>query len=135
MKNAYTMHQDASLPKGLNCDTFEWKRYKCHKEVDATPMTRGAYNIYRGWKLPADENGADLGYLVRYKDGYLSWSPKKQLDEGYTEIVNESKPAPDVVDFLTNARESLKSINKFNPRREISLALTKVEEAMFWLDI
>lgn len=27
----------------------------------------------------------DLGYLVRYPDGYVSWSPTKAFEEGYTE--------------------------------------------------
>ena len=26
------------------------------------------------------------GYLVRYDDGYLSWSPKKAFEDGYTAI-------------------------------------------------
>lgn len=25
-------------------------------------------------------------YLVRYEDGYLSWSPKKAFEEGYTAV-------------------------------------------------
>ena len=29
-------------------------------------MTRAAYNDFRGWKLPDNENGSDVGYLVRY---------------------------------------------------------------------
>ena len=29
-------------------------------------MTRLEYNQFRGWELPADENGADEGYLVEY---------------------------------------------------------------------
>lgn len=63
------------------------------KQVTATPMTRQAYNEYRGWTLPADENGADEGYLVEYLDGgapnhpkhagYISWSPKAQFDTAY----------------------------------------------------
>ena len=63
------------------------------KQVTATPMTRLAYNEYRGWTLPADENGADDGYLVEYLDGgtpnhpghagYISWSPKAQFDAAY----------------------------------------------------
>ena len=39
------------------------------KQVLARPMTRQAYNDYRGWALPADENGADEGYLIEYVDG------------------------------------------------------------------
>lgn len=63
------------------------------KMVTAQPMTRQAYNDYRGWTLPADENGADEGYLVEYLDGgkpnhpnhvgYISWSPKAQFDAAY----------------------------------------------------
>lgn len=66
------------------------------KMVKATPMTRQDYNTYRGWELPADENGADEGYLVEYLDGgkpnhpdhhgYISWSPKEQFDGAYDSI-------------------------------------------------
>jgi hypothetical protein len=63
------------------------------KVVKASAMTRGTYNVYRGWELPADENGEDAGYLVEYTDGgapnhsahvgYISWSPKEQFDNAY----------------------------------------------------
>ena len=63
------------------------------KQVTAQPMTRQAYNDYRGWTLPADEDGTDDGYLVEYLDGgkpnhpahagYISWSPKAQFDAAY----------------------------------------------------
>lgn len=72
------------------------KRFKCHKEVYAYAMNRLDYNVYRGWELPANENGADEGYLVEYIDGgernhpdhkgYISWSPKAVFEGGYTEI-------------------------------------------------
>lgn len=39
------------------------------KRINARPMTRADYNTFRGWQLPADENGADEGYLVEYLDG------------------------------------------------------------------
>ena len=55
------------------------------KEVDAKPMTRGEYNEYRGWQIPADENPDDEGYLVKYSDSYESWSPKEAFDEAYSE--------------------------------------------------
>lgn len=32
-------------------------------------------------KLPSELLG---GYLVRYEDGYMSWSPAKAFEEGYT---------------------------------------------------
>ncbi len=39
------------------------------KVVKAEAMTRKEYNDFRGWSLPADENGADEGFLVEYLDG------------------------------------------------------------------
>ncbi|MCE4056310.1 DUF2829 domain-containing protein [Pseudomonas sp. Au-Pse12] len=69
------------------------KQFIGTKIVLALAMTRLAYNEYRGWTLPADENGADDGYLVEYTDGgapnhpahggYISWSPKAQFDAAY----------------------------------------------------
>lgn len=63
------------------------------KRIIATPMSRSEYNELRGWQLPADENGADEGYLVEYTDGgkpnlegyegYVSWSPKEQFEKAY----------------------------------------------------
>ena len=42
--------------------------YEGTKLVQATPMNRLEYNQYRGWDLPAYENGADEGFLVEYLD-------------------------------------------------------------------
>jgi hypothetical protein len=63
------------------------------KIITAEPMTRAAYNEFRGWALPANENGADDGYLVEYEPdgkpnvpgraGYVSWSPKTVFDAAY----------------------------------------------------
>ena len=75
------------------------KVFESHKKVTVIVMDRLAYNIYRGWELPVDENGSDEGYLVEYLDGgkpnhpdhkgYISWSPKEQFDNGYTEVVEK----------------------------------------------
>ena len=72
------------------------QKYIGTKIILALAMSRLAYNEYRGWDLPADENGADEGYLVEYTDGgapnhpahagYISWSPKAQFDAGYVEV-------------------------------------------------
>lgn len=63
------------------------------KKILAVGMTRLAYNEYRGWELPEDEDGSDDGYLVEYVDGgasnhpdhegYISWSPKDVFDQSY----------------------------------------------------
>ena len=70
------------------------------KLIKAEDMTRAEYNTFRGWELPADENGADEGYLVEYLDGgkpnttthagYVSWSPKEQFDNAYRKTTGMS---------------------------------------------
>ncbi len=75
------------------------KIFESHKKVTATLMNRLDYVLYREWELPDDENGADEGYLVEYIDGgkpnhpkhngYISWSPKEQFDNGYTEVTEQ----------------------------------------------
>ncbi len=65
------------------------------KQIKATPMNRLAYNEYRGWELPSDENGEDKGFLVEYTDGgksnhpnhegYISWSPADVFEKAYRE--------------------------------------------------
>ena len=72
------------------------KQYIGTKIVSMTPMNRSEYNIFRGWELPADENGSDEGYLVEYLDGgkpntphyagYVSWSPKEQAEAAYRQV-------------------------------------------------
>lgn len=63
------------------------------KRINAKPMTRAEYNIFRGWELPSNENGDDTGYLVEYLDGgkpnvegfagYVIWSPSEQFEKAY----------------------------------------------------
>ncbi len=62
------------------------KKFIGTKQIEAEPMTRGEYNQYHGWIIPANENPEDEGYLVKYNDGYISWSPKKQFEESYSTI-------------------------------------------------
>lgn len=69
------------------------KQYIGVKVINAKPMTRAEYNVFRGWQLPADENGDDAGFLVEYTDGgrgntdhyagYVSWSPADVFDRAY----------------------------------------------------
>ena len=76
------------------------KTYIGTKVIHALPMTRQAYNDYRGWQLPDNEDGADDGYLVEYVDGgkandprhagYISWSPKDVFERAYRPVENMS---------------------------------------------
>lgn len=63
------------------------------KVVKSKPMTRGEYNIYRGWTPPEGEDQTAPGFLVEYTDGgtpnhpnhagYVSWSPEEQFVKAY----------------------------------------------------
>lgn len=63
------------------------------KSVLATPMTKAAYNDYRGWGMPEGEAPELEGYLIEYTDGgepnhpehkgYISWTPAEQFDNAY----------------------------------------------------
>lgn len=59
------------------------KQYIGTKKIYACPMTRGAYIAHRGWMIPTSGNEDDEGYLVRYADGYESWSPKEVFEKAY----------------------------------------------------
>jgi len=73
----------------------EMETYLGVKLIKAMPMNRQTYNDYRGWQLPADENGSDEGRLVEYIDGgepnhlnhagYISWSPEGVFERAYRE--------------------------------------------------
>lgn len=83
------------------------------KIINAEPMTRLEYNQFRGWELPADENGDDEGFLVEYIDGgkantaeyvgYVSWSPKDVFERAYRPVQGMS---------FGNAIEALKAGQK-----------------------
>lgn len=72
------------------------EKFKCTKTVLAMPMSRGKYNEYQGWAIPADEDPTDAGYLVEYIDSpngnhpdhanYISWSPADVFEAGYNPI-------------------------------------------------
>lgn len=55
------------------------------KMIEAEPMTRGDYNVYRGWQIPENENPNDEGYLITQNGGYITWSPKNVFEEAYRE--------------------------------------------------
>lgn len=77
------------------------------KIIQAAPMNRAAYNAYRGWELPSNENGDDEGYLVEYLDGgkpnhpehagYISWSPKAQFEIAYIDIGDTTGLPPHIL--------------------------------------
>lgn len=85
------------------------KKYVGTKVIEAKLMTRGDYNNYRGWKIPADENPEDKGYLVKYPDGYESWSPAGVFEAAYREYDEDKLPATAVGMMSEDYRERFKA--------------------------
>ena len=61
--------------------------------VHASTMTRQEYNDYRGWDLPENEHGSDIGYLFEDRagqknteqlDGFVQWLPKSEFLRKYS---------------------------------------------------
>lgn len=65
------------------------KNYIGTKQVKAEPCTLGEFIAKKG-RNPYQNDGKihgnnEQGYLVEYKDGYQSWSPKEAFEEAYKE--------------------------------------------------
>ena len=79
-------------------------QWKCHKVVRAAKITGIStdglsYYVYLGSKgEPYFVQGSVFArgvpaigdYLVVYEDGYVSWSPAKAFEAGYTLIIEEN---------------------------------------------
>ena len=64
------------------------------KLIEAKQMNLGDYNKYRGWQIPENENPNKEGYLVKYSDSYISWSPKDVFEKSYLQVEdNENLPS------------------------------------------
>ena len=87
----------------------DMKKYVETKVIEAKPMNRGDYNKYRGREIPADENPTDNGYLVKYPDGYESWSPAYAFEEAYREYDENKLPATAVGMMSEDYRERFKA--------------------------
>lgn len=61
-------------------------KYLGVKIVSAKAMKLGAYNEYRGWTIPENEDPELDGYLVEYEDGSQSWIPATVFDKAYHKI-------------------------------------------------
>lgn len=54
-------------------------------------MTRGEYNIFRGWTIPQNENPDDKGYKVTDTTGHVSWVPEEQYNRNFLKVDENSK--------------------------------------------
>ena len=76
------------------------------KVIQAVPMTRHAFALHKdplGYQLTGDDSP---GYLVRYADGYESWSPAEAFEEAYFLMPNKAEAddmAAEAKDILRTA--------------------------------
>ena len=77
----------------------EMKQYTGTKTVKAMPMTMTKAQKMLGREIKPATVEED-GYLVEYKDGYMSWSPKSVFEEAY-------KPAETFLDRLSIEQHEL----------------------------
>jgi len=106
------------------------------KIIKAEPMTRLAYNQYRGWELPADENGDDEGFLVEYVDGgkanvpgragYVSWSPKDVFERAYREFDGDAG----VARAMGEVRTAIQVDPEYAWSWHCNIAMASVDEGM-----
>lgn len=62
-------------------------KYIGTKVIEAEPMTRGEFNRTKGVEIPMEDPGfSEVGYMVIYPDGYVSWSPKAAFDHAYSKV-------------------------------------------------
>lgn len=85
------------------------KQYIGTKIVKAEPMTRGDYNNYRGWQIPADEDPMDEGYLMEYENGHEQWLPKEMFEADYIEYDKNKLQATAVGMISTDYKERFKA--------------------------
>lgn len=99
------------------------KKYIGTKVIKAEPMTVTEAQVLGVEIKPAtiEENG----YLVEYKDGYKSWSPKSVFDETY-------KPAETFLDRLTVEQQELtEKVDKLRKFLSLEDAQMKVGSFQF----
>lgn len=65
------------------------KTYVGTKTIKARPATKAEAEALLSRDIGGDRDPACDGYLVEYKDGYQSWSPKDVFDESYKLVDGE----------------------------------------------
>ena len=56
-------------------------------------VKKGDVQIFRGWQIPADEDPADEGYVMKYENGHVQWLPKDMFESDYKEYDESTLPA------------------------------------------
>lgn len=99
------------------------------KQIEAKTMTLGAYNEYRGWQIPDDENPQREGYLVIYPDGYQSWSPKEVFEDAYAWVPENETNAHAAIKIAMREVEKLGvGLNFSNAAASLNNALVQINQ-------
>lgn len=102
----------------------EMKQYIGTKIVKAMPMTMTKAQKMLGREIKPATVEED-GYLVEYKDGYRSWSPKSVFEEAY-------KPAETYLDRLSIEQHELtEKVDKLRKFLSVEDAQMKVGSFQF----
>lgn len=64
-------------------ETLKGLQYTGTKTVYAAPLTRTEAATRLGRNLKSENSDEEEGYLVRYGDDYMSWSPKSTFENAY----------------------------------------------------
>lgn len=116
--------------------------------VSAVAMTRQEYNDLRGWDLPKNENGDDLGYLIEDSagekntpqfDGYIQWLPDAEFKRKFAIENNESDlKASQEANELVESKVTPERIKELLARVQLYFTFgetpTKYVRADAWLD-
>lgn len=86
--NMYRSIISEELVKQYNLNNINMEKYLGVKLISAKPMTRGEFAEYKYQKEVNEGLPEDGGFLVKYADGYESWSPKEVFEEAYRRIGN-----------------------------------------------
>ena len=119
--------------------------YKCHKIVRGAKITgvepgglavivdlgkvRASIAVPEGWVAKHNPLQGE-GYLVAYKDGYLSWSPVEPFEDGYHRI-------PELGSSSGGTADEAPATNMVGatggPLAEIDLNAADFSDALMWL--
>ena len=127
------------------------KKYKSHKVVEAAKITdfflKGSslflglgsnegFTVSDSAKVRfKDISREDMGYLVRYEGGYISWSPTKAFEEGYTLLEEEAEVASKTLANTTasQAKANVKDIKFWGDGDMFKLLAKASSEKEGWM--
>lgn len=86
-KDHYPIDRDYFIKNFVVVEPDKWKQYIGVKVITAIPMRQGTFlSQIKGEKNVGDKAFEVEGYMVKYADGYESWSPKDVFEEAYREV-------------------------------------------------